>query len=139
TTFGANTRPLILIDNIELTTTDLARLQPDDIESFSIMKDATATALYGARGANGVILVATKRGKEGPARIFFRQEFSMSQPTKTIELADPITYMRMHNEAVLTRDRLGEPPYSQDKIENTLKPGSSPYIYPANDWHSMLF
>ena len=55
TTFGANTNPLILIDNIELTSTDLARLQPDDIASFSIMKDATATALYGARGANGVI------------------------------------------------------------------------------------
>lgn len=66
TTFGANTSPLILIDNIELTSTDLARLQPDDIESFSIMKDATATALYGARGANGVIFVTTKRGQEGP-------------------------------------------------------------------------
>ena len=139
TTFGANTRPLILIDNIELTTTDLARLQPDDIESFSIMKDATATALYGARGANGVILVTTKRGVEGPAKISFRAENSINQPTQTIELADPITYMKLHNESVLTRNPLGEVPYSQDKIENTLKPGLSPYIYPANDWHEMLF
>jgi len=139
TTFGANTRPLILIDNIELTTTDLARLQPDDIESFSIMKDATATALYGARGANGVILVTTKRGVEGPAKISFRAENSINQPTQNIELADPITYMKLHNESVLTRNPLGEVPYSQDKIENTLKPGSSPYIYPANDWHDMLF
>lgn len=56
--------PLILIDGIELTSTDLARLQPDDIASFSIMKDATATALYGARGANGVILVKTKEGQK---------------------------------------------------------------------------
>jgi len=139
TTFGANTRPLILIDNIELTTTDLARLQPDDIESFSIMKDATATALYGARGANGVILVTTKRGVEGPPKIAFRTETSMNQPTQKIALADPITYMRLHNESVLTRNPLGELPYSQDKIERTLKPGASPYIYPANDWHSMLF
>jgi len=139
TTFGANTKPLILIDNIELTTTDLARLQPDDIESFSIMKDATATALYGARGANGVILVTTKRGVEGPAKISFRTEMSMNQPTRDIELADPVTYMKLHNESVLTRNPLGELPYSQDKIENTLKPGSSPYIYPANDWHDMLF
>lgn len=139
TTFGANTRPLILIDNIELTTTDLARLQPDDIESFSIMKDATATALYGARGANGVILVTTKRGVEGPAKISFRAENSINQPTQNIELADPITYMKLHNESVLTRNPLGEVPYSQDKIENTLKPGLSPYIYPANDWHEMLF
>src|SRR5690606_32959867 len=62
TTFGTNTNPLILIDGIELTSQDLARLRPDDIESFSILKDATATALYGARGANGVILVKTKQG-----------------------------------------------------------------------------
>src|SRR5690606_21536428 len=107
TTFGANTRPLILIDNIELTTTDLARLQPDDIESFSIMKDATATALYGARGANGVILVTTKRGVEGPAKISFRTEISANTPTRRIELADPITYMKLHNESVLTRNPLG--------------------------------
>src|SRR5690606_8673457 len=69
TTFGYKKDPLILIDNIELSSTDLARLNPDDIASFSIMKDATATALYGARGANGVILVTTKEGKEGKARI----------------------------------------------------------------------
>ena len=94
TTFGANTRPLILIDNIELSSTDLARLQPDDIESFSIMKDATATALYGARGANGVILVTTKRGQEGPAKIFARLETSLSVPTQTIKMADPVTYMK---------------------------------------------
>jgi len=139
TTFGANTSPLILIDNIELTTTDLARLQPDDIESFSIMKDATATALYGARGANGVILVTTKRGVEGPAKISFRTEVSANTPTRQIDLADPITYMKLHNESVLTRNPLGDLPYSQDKIENTLQPGSSPYIYPANDWYDMLF
>ncbi|MDR0384980.1 MAG: TonB-dependent receptor [Prevotellaceae bacterium] len=139
TTFGANTNPLILIDNIELDATDLARLQPDDIASFSIMKDATATALYGARGANGVIFVTTKRGEEGPAKIFLRLENSFSMPARNIELADPITYMKLHNEAVLTRDPLGELPYSKDKIENTLKPGSSPYIYPANDWYKMLF
>ncbi|RYF95732.1 MAG: SusC/RagA family TonB-linked outer membrane protein, partial [Chitinophagaceae bacterium] len=62
TTFGYKTSPLILIDGMELTTTDLARLQPDDIASFSIFKDATSTAVYGARGANGVILVTTKQG-----------------------------------------------------------------------------
>lgn len=139
TTFGANTSPLILIDNIELTATDLARLQPDDIASFSIMKDATATALYGARGANGVILVTTKRGTEGPAKVFVRLESSISTPTENVELADPITFMKLHNEAVLTRNPLGELPYTQDKIENTLKPGSNPYIYPANDWYNMLF
>lgn len=70
TTFGAGKKdPLILIDGVELTTNDLARLNTDDIESFSILKDASATALYGARGANGVIMVKTKEGGEGKATI----------------------------------------------------------------------
>ena len=139
TTFGANTSPLILIDNIELTTTDLARLQPDDIESFSVMKDATATALYGARGANGVIFVTTKRGQEGPAKIFARLETSVSSPTSTVEFADPVTYMKSYNEAISTRDPLGELMYSYDKVEQTGKPNANRYIYPANDWYNMLF
>jgi len=139
TTFGANTSPLILIDNIELTSTDLARLQPDDIESFSVMKDATATALYGARGANGVIFVTTKRGQEGPAKIFARVETSISQPTDVVELADPVTFMKSYNEAITTRDPLGDLKYSYDKIEQTGKPGANRYIYPANDWYNLLF
>jgi TonB-linked SusC/RagA family outer membrane protein len=139
TTFGNNTRPLILIDGIELTSTDLARLQPDDIASFSIMKDATATALYGARGANGVILVTTKQGKEGPAKISVRVENSLSMPTRNVELADPITYMRMENEAVLTRNPLtGIAVYSDEKIADT-ESGRDPLRFPANNWLDMLF
>ena len=83
-TFGYARSPLILIDGIETTSRDLARLQPDDISSFSIMKDATATALYGARGANGVILVTTKEGIEGEVNINVRYESSYSEPTKTL-------------------------------------------------------
>ncbi len=137
TTFGTNTNPLILIDGIELTTTDLARLQPDDIASFSIMKDATATALYGARGANGVILVTTKQGKEGAAKISVRLENSLSMPTQNVKLADPITYMRLNNEAVLTRNPLGLLPYSEEKIDYTIE-GRDPLRYPSNDWMDML-
>ena len=140
TTFGeGGANPLILIDNIELTTTDLNRLRPDDIESFSILKDASAAALYGARGANGVILVTTKRGQEGPARVFARIEHSIQSPTKEVELADPVTYMKAYNEAIKTRDPLGELRYSYDKIEQTGKPNANRYIYPANDWYNMLF
>lgn len=138
TTFGENKNPLILIDGIELTTIDLARLQPDDIASFSVMKDATATALYGARGANGVILITTKQGTEGPAKISIRVENSISQPTTNVKIADPVTYMQLHNEAVLTRDRLGEMPYSEEKIENTAA-AMNPLIYPAVNWKEMLF
>lgn len=142
TTFGNNTKPLILIDGIELTATDLARLQADDIASFSVMKDATATALYGARGANGVLLVTTKQGSVGPAKISVRVENSFSMPTKNLELADPVTYMQMHNEAILTRYRGGpgaslDGLYSQEKIDNTIA-GIDPVYYPKTDWQETL-
>ncbi|RZA00489.1 MAG: TonB-dependent receptor [Sphingobacteriaceae bacterium] len=144
TTFGYKQDPLILIDNVELTSSDLARLNVDDIESFSILKDASATALYGARGGNGVILVKTKEGKAGKAQINLRLENSRSQSVQSLEMADPITYMRLFNEAITTRDPLGEPRYSQNKIVNTQAtldgaPGSNPYVYPAVDWMDMLF
>ncbi|MDR1172976.1 MAG: TonB-dependent receptor [Bacteroidales bacterium] len=131
--------PLILIDGVEMSSSDLARLQPDDIASFSIMKDATATALYGARGANGVILVTTREGREGNATVSLRIESSLSSPTQKVKLADPITYMQMFNEAVLTRDKMGRIPYPQSKIDNTMNPNRNEYIYPANDWYNMLF
>ena len=94
TTFGTGkSNPLILIDNIELTSADLSRLNPDDIASFSILKDATATALYGARGANGVILVTTKEGTEGKMKLSFRFENSFSAPVKDVDVADPLTFI----------------------------------------------
>ena len=137
TSFGYAKSPLILIDNIEVDTKDLSRLQPDDIESFSIMKDATATALYGSRGANGVILVKTKEGQTGSMKLNLRVENSISTPTKMLELADPITYMKLHNEAILTRDPLHALMYSEDKIDNTV-PGHSSVIYPVTDWRNEL-
>jgi TonB-linked SusC/RagA family outer membrane protein len=138
TTFGYKVDPLILIDGVEQTQTDLRRLQKDDIASFSILKDATATALYGARGANGVIMVETKSGVEGPTKISFRYEQMISQPTQEVEFADPITYMSMANNAVITRDPLAIQPYSQRKIENTAN-NVNPIAYPQNDWKEQLF
>ncbi|MBD1362370.1 TonB-dependent receptor [Mucilaginibacter sp. ZT4R22] len=144
TTFGYKKDPLILIDNVELSTSDLARLQVDDIASFSILKDASSTALYGARGANGVILVTTKEGKVGKPVINARVENSTSQSIKNLELADPITYMKLFNEATITRDPLSPLPFSQNKIiatQATLDnaPGSNQYVNPAVDWIKTLF
>ncbi|MDR2773442.1 MAG: TonB-dependent receptor, partial [Tannerella sp.] len=136
--FGYKKDPLILIDNNESTTQELARMQPDDIKSFSIMKDATATALYGSRGANGVILVTTKEGKEGKTRIDIRYEEAISRPTSLTELADPVTYMQLANEAVQTRTPNLPRPYSLNQIDNTIA-GGNPYVYPANDWYDVLF
>lgn len=137
TTFGYKKDPLILIDGVELTVTDLSRMKADDIESFSIMKDATSTALYGARGANGVILITTKTGKAGKAQMNFRYESSISAPTENVKLADPITYMRLHNEATVTRNALAPTLYSEQKIDRT-QAGLNPYVYPATDWREEL-
>lgn len=139
TSFGTGkVNPLILIDGMELSTTELARLRPDDIESFSIFKDATSTALYGARGANGVISVTTKQGKEGRPRVSARAEMSVSTPTQKVEFADPVTFMRLHNEATVSRSPFEPPLYSQEKIDAT-EAGIHPLIYPANDWREILF
>ena len=158
TTFNSNARgPLILIDNVELSSNDLARLQPDDIASFSILKDATATAtatppppprhrhrhatataLYGARGANGVILVTTKEGREGKAQLNVRFENSFSMPTREVEVVDPATYMQLWNEAVATRNPLAPRPYSDKKIEMT-RCGGNAAAYPAVDWLGDMF
>jgi TonB-linked SusC/RagA family outer membrane protein len=139
TSFGTGkVGPLILIDNVEMTTDDLSRMHPDDIASFSILKDATGTALYGARAANGVILITTKEGVEGKIKVSVRVENSFSMPTKEVEMADPITYMRMANEAAKTRDPLAGRMYSNEKIDNTIR-GTNPYVYPSTDWMDELF
>lgn len=139
TSFGiGKVDPLILIDGVELSTTELARLRPDDIESFSVMKDATATAVYGARGANGVILVITKQGKEGRAQIDFRSESSLSMPTSNVEFADPVTYMKLYNEGFTARNPFAEEMYPRQKIDATAE-RRNPVLYPANDWREIMF
>jgi TonB-linked SusC/RagA family outer membrane protein len=136
TSFGTGkVDPLILVDNVEMTTHDLSRLHPDDIASFSILKDATATALYGARGANGVVMVTTKEGREGSVKVSLRLENSTSAATKKLKMADAITYMDLANEAAVTRGL--QPVYSMEKIENTIN-NTNPYVYPNVDWTNML-
>ncbi|WP_223706848.1 SusC/RagA family TonB-linked outer membrane protein [Niabella beijingensis] len=138
TTFGYGRGPLILIDGIESTSNDLARINVDDIASFNIYKDATATALYGSRAANGVISISTKEGKRGKAQISLRAETNLSMNTRDVELADPVTYMKLNNEAILTRNPLAPVLYSDEKIDNTVV-GSGSYIFPSTDWRKELF
>lgn len=138
TTFGSGkVDPLILIDGMESTPTALARIQPDDIAGFSVLKDAAASSLYGARGANGVVLVTTKSGVAGKPVFNMRFESSLSSNTRNFQLADNITYMKMANEAVLTRNPLGALPYSQTKIDRTAA-GGNPILYPDNNWIDLL-
>src|SRR5690606_20900009 len=138
TSFGSGKiHPLILIDGMGSTSNALARLQPDDIAGFSVLKDAAAASLYGARGANGVVLVTTKSGIDGSTKFNVRFENSLSTNTQNFKLADNITYMNLANEAVLTRNPLGVLPYSQTKIDRTAA-GMNPMLYPNNNWIDML-
>lgn len=135
-TFGFATSPLILIDGIESTTNDLARIEVEDIDSFSVMKDATAAALYGSRGANGVILVNTKEGEEGKVKLSLKYETSFSSNTRDIEYADPITYMNLFNEARVNEG--GVLPFTQNQIDG-VRNKVNPYVFPATDWLGLLF
>ena len=119
TTFGYKNNPLILIDGLQVTTDDLARIEPDNIASFSIMKDATATSLYGSRGANGVILVTTKEGTKGRAKISVRYENKFSMPSKVNKFLEGVSYMNLYNEALRMRDETALPVYSRYKIDGT--------------------
>lgn len=129
--------PLILINGIESTKTELARVQPDDIEGFSILKDATATSMYGSRGANGVMLITTKSGFQGKTKFNVRYETSLSTNAKDYNLADNITYMELANEATLTRNPLMVRPYDPRKIDKTRE-GVNPLLYPNNNWRDIM-
>jgi TonB-linked SusC/RagA family outer membrane protein len=139
TTFGYTPSPLILIDGFESSSYELARLQVDDIESFSVLKDASAAALYGARGANGILLIITKSGKkESGISINARVDTHIATPTKMIEMVDAIEYMRMYNEAVTTRNPSAGKFYSEQVIQSTIN-NENPMIYPNVDWYDELF
>ena len=135
----ANIDPLILIDGVESSKLDLSRMVPEDIETFSVMKDASATAMYGARGANGVILITTKKGEEGSVYTSVRYEAVLSMPTREIEVVDPVTYMKMYNRALLSRDPAATPQYSVERIDRTGSDLYPSFVYPANDWYDILF
>ena len=137
-TFGSATNPLIILDGVAIDANELNGLDPEIIQSFSVLKDATATALYGSRGANGVMIVTTKSGESRDKPIInFRLETALSTPTRHPETVDAVTYMRMYNESVLTRGT-GQIPYTQDKINGTLL-HKNPYIYPDVDWYDEMF
>ena len=134
-TFGYAQSPLILLDGFEVTADDLADVEPDNIENFSILKDATAAALYGSKGANGVIAVTTKQGREGKLSVSFRHESKISMPTQLPQMVDGVTYMRMYNEAQYNDNPVISPRYTAQKIQNTIS-GINPMIYPNIDWYN---
>ena len=131
-TFGAGASALVLVDGFER---DMNELNIEDIESFTVLKDASATAIYGSRGANGVVLITTKRGKEGKVHIDAKIETTYNTRTKTPELVDGYTYALMMNEARTTRNQ--EPFFPEDKLY-ILRNGLDQDLYPNVDWMDIL-
>ncbi|GAB6008741.1 SusC/RagA family TonB-linked outer membrane protein [Dysgonomonas reticulitermitis] len=133
-THGAGNEPLVLVDGVERS---LSNVEPEDIENFSVLKDASATSIYGIKGANGVILVTTRRGKTGAASINFKFETGMQQPIAKPQFVDAPTYLELLNEANLASNPNYVTPYTPEVIEKH-RSGEDPWLYPNVDWMKLM-
>lgn len=131
-TFGANSSALVLIDGLE---GDLNTIDPADVESFSILKDASATAVYGVRGANGVVLVNTKKGVAGKIQITGRFNTTLSVLKRLPEYLDAYGYAQLANEASVVRG--DSPLYNQTEM-GIIRNGLDPDMYPDVDWQNEI-
>lgn len=125
-------QPLILVDGVERS---FFQMDPNEIENITVLKDASATAVFGVRGANGVILVTTRRGKEGKAKISVNSSIGLQTPTRTLEMADSYTYATLYNELQENDGRAAE--FSPYDIER-FKLGDQPIMYPNIRWRDYL-
>lgn len=129
----AASAPLILVDGIERS---FFQMDPNEIQSVTVLKDASATAVFGVRGANGVILVTTRRGKEGKTTISISSSFSFQTPTRVLDMADSYTYATMHNE--LSRND-GKTTLAFDKYSiERFRLGDEPIMYPDMKWRDYM-
>lgn len=126
--FSGGTTPLILVDGVPRA---MADIEPDEIESFTLLKDAAATAVYGAEGANGVILVTSKRGKAEKPRISFRAEATMLTPTRIPKFMNAVENLNLYNEAL---NNEGMPGVFSDEEIAKYGPGEDRDLYPDTDW-----
>ncbi|WFB63313.1 SusC/RagA family TonB-linked outer membrane protein [Sphingobacterium sp. WM] len=127
-TFGGNRNPLILVDGVERS---LDNMDPEEIESFSILKDAAASAVYGVRGANGVILINTKRGKVGKPTVSARYEQGFTSPIQLPDFIGAADYLEVMNS--IREERGDAPLYSQERIDN-IRNNVDPDLYPDVNW-----
>lgn len=131
-TFGGGSSALVLVDGFER---DINQVNVEDIETFTVLKDASATAIYGSRGANGVILITTKHGKEGKVHINAKAEYSYNTRSMTPEFVDGSTYARMLNEAHTTRNE--EAAYSDNDLY-LIDTGLDPDLFANVNWMKLL-
>lgn len=133
-TLGSNVSPLIVVDDLEFSG-QLSEIDPDQIESVSILKDASTTAVYGIRGANGVVVITTRRGKAGKAKISLRSEIAGQRPTYFPKYLNSYDVARLRRQAELND---GVTPTFSDADIQMFKDGSDPYGHPNIDWTDVL-
>lgn len=131
-TFGAKSGALILVDGVERSFNEIP---VEDIESFSVLKDASATAIYGQRGANGVVLITTKRGEKGKVKINVKAGFDWNTPVKVPEYASGYDWARLANEALV--GRYENPLYTNEELD-IIQHGLDPDLYPNIDWRDLM-
>lgn len=125
-------RPLILVDGVER---EFFQMDPNEIESVTVLKDASATAVFGVRGANGVVLVTTRRGEEGKAKIQITSSVGLQQPTRNLEMADSYTYATLFNEK--NRNDYVAETFGAYDIER-YRLGDDPIMFPSIQWRDYL-
>ena len=130
-TFQGDTSPAFIIDGIERTSADFARMDPNDIESINVLKDAASAAIFGMRGANGVIVITTKRGSSEKPTIKYSGNVSIQSPTRLPEFANSYDYARLYNQF------MGQEIYSAEALQK-FKDGSDPINYPNTDWYDEM-
>lgn len=130
--FAGNTQPLVLIDGIERSINDI---DPDEVASFSVLKDAAASAVYGVRGANGVIMVETKRGSIGKPQVSVRFEHALSQPVRIPQYVGSVKYLELVNE-MYSQD--GIAPYVSEATLRNYRDKTDPELYPDVNWWDVI-
>lgn len=141
-TFAGSVSPLIIVDGVQRHDVNSTyggafnNIDPEDIQSISLLKDASATAVYGAKGANGVLIITTKRGVAGKPKVSAKAESGFNGLTRLPEMMDGVTYMKLHNEARMNDGNL--PMFSEEKIEKTAS-GLDPYLYPNVNWIDKIY
>jgi len=132
-TFGvSSSRMLLLVDGVEA---NMADLIPEEVASVTLLKDAASTAMYGSRGANGVLLITTKRGEEGKLKVAFSSQYGLQSPVRLPQFLNSYDYARLYNEALVNDGK--QPLYTSDQLQ-LYKNGEDPYFYPDVNWHDVI-
>ncbi|PSL47863.1 TonB-linked SusC/RagA family outer membrane protein [Chitinophaga niastensis] len=141
-TFTGSASPLIIVDGVQRDDVNSSfggafnNIDPEDIQSISLLKDASATAVYGAKGANGVLIITTRKGVAGKPKVSAKAETGFSGLTKLPQMLDGVNYMKLYNEAQVNMGN--QPVYSDETIRKTAS-GLDPYLYPNVNWIKTIY